>query len=160
MKKYFVLLGITLLAFTACQKKIIREVHEVETSNKASAAVYEIRSEDWATDDDSLSFSASFNMPELSDAIFDHGAVLVYLSFDDNIYEALPEVFNGIVYGAIHSPGFVTVDFHALDGYSISPPTAVVYAKIVLIDADKLALHPNVNLQDFNEVKRVFKLDE
>lgn len=154
MKKLSLFLLLGLLSLAACQKTVTK----VERVDQAYSAVYSIISSDWATDDNGLSYSASFDVPELDNAIFDHGAVIVYLSFEDNVYEALPEVFDGIAYGAIHGPGGVTVDFHALDGSTLSPPQGEIYAKIVLISAQQLSLHPNVNLHNFNEVKKAFKI--
>ncbi|MGH2644937.1 MAG: hypothetical protein ACRDE2_13370, partial [Chitinophagaceae bacterium] len=146
MKKLSLLLILAIGGLSACQKEVVQP----STSPQAYSAVYSINSSDWSTSDNGISYSTTFNIPELSNAIFDHGAVLVYLSFDNNIYEALPEVFGGISYGAIHSPGAVTVDYHAVDGSAVSAPGGVVYAKIILINALQLSMHPGVNLKDYN----------
>lgn len=139
--------------FSSCQREVVQPSQPL-----AYSAVYDIMPSDWATSDNGISYSTTFNVPELSNSIFDHGAVIVYLSFDNNIYEALPEVFDGISYGAIHSPGAVTVDYHAVDGSNVSAPGGEVYAKIILINAQQLSMHPNVNLRDYNAVKSAFKL--
>lgn len=152
MKKLTILLLLGILTMGACRK----EITQVKQVNQAFSAVYNIKASDWTTSDDGISYSTSFDVPELSNAIFDHGAVIVYLSFNDNIYEALPEVFDGIAYGAIHSPGAVTVDLHAVDGSAITAPGGEIYAKVVLIDAQQLSLHPNVDLQNFQEVQQTF----
>jgi len=154
MKKMTILLFIIPAVFSACRKEVTRE----DPGDQAYAAVRDIKPSDWITEDDSVSFYTSFDIPQLSDAVFDHGAVIIYLSFDDNIYEALPEVYEGITYGAIHSQGAATVDMHALDGSRIIPPGGDVYAKIVLIDAQQLSLHPGVNLQDFQAVRKAFHI--
>lgn len=154
MKKSFILLAALLLFFISCKKEV------TQVASQAHGIVYTIKPEDWSTDDDSLSFTASFNVPELNNAIYDHGAVIVYLSFGNNLYEALPEVFDGISYGAIHSQGAVSVDFHAVDGGKVAPPGGDVIAKIVLIAADKIALHPNVDLRNYEEVKKVFHIKD
>lgn len=154
MKKLTILLFLGILALGACRK----EVTQVKQVNQAFSAIYDIKSTDWTTADNGLSYSTSFDVPELNSAIFDHGAVIVYLSFKDNIYEALPEVFDGISYGAIHSQGAVTVDLHAVDGSAITAPGGEIFAKIVLIDAQQLSLHPNVDLQNFQEVQHAFHI--
>jgi hypothetical protein len=154
MKKLTVLFLLGIFALSACRKNVTR----VERVDQAYSAVYDILPSDWQTSDNGISYSTTFDVPELSGAIFDHGAVIVYLSFYDNKYEALPEVFDGIAYGAIHSPGSVTVELHAVDGSLLEGPGGEVYAKIVLIDAQQLSLHPGVNLQNYNEVKQVFHI--
>lgn len=151
MRKHFILAVVALFALASCKKEVTR------VSNSASGIEATISPDAWAANDDSTYFSASFDVPELTKAIYDHGAVMVYLSFGNDIFEALPEVYNGIAFGAIHSVGAVTVDMSDVDGnYKILPPDGDVIAKIVLIDAQKLAKHPDVNLLDYNEVKKVF----
>lgn len=144
------LLGV--LSLSACRKTVTQRV------DQAYSAVYSILSADWTTTDDGTSYSTTFEVPELDNIIFNHGAVIVYLSFKDDFYEALPEVFDGIAYGAIHSQGAVTVDLHAVDGSKITAPGGEIYAKIILIDARQLSLHPGVNLQDYQEVKQAFDI--
>lgn len=141
-----------ILGLSACRK----EVTKVSQVDQAFSAKYDIMPGDWTTADNGLSYSTSFDIPELTDAIFDHGAVVVYLSFEDKIYEALPEVYQGIAYGAIHSPGAITVDIHALDGGTINPPADEVLGKVILIDATQLSLHPGVDLKNYNTVLHTF----
>lgn len=154
-KSTLILLATVLVALSACKK----EVTQVNQVDQAFSRVYDIMPEDWATDDNGLSYSTSFDVPELTDAIFDHGAVVVYLSFVDGVYEALPEVYDGFSYGAIHGSGGVTIDVYALDGSTIDPPTGEIYAKVILIDATALSLHPGINLRDYNTLKSTFHLD-
>lgn len=154
MKKIPLLLLLGVFMLGACQKTVTK----VEQVDQAYSAVYNIQGSDWKLSDDHLRCSTTFDVPELSSAIFDHGAVLVYLSFEDNIYEALPEVYEGIAYRATHSQGAVTVDLRAVDGSAITAPSGTVYAKIVLIDAQQLSLHPNVDLLNYDAVKQTFHI--
>ncbi len=156
MKKFaFLLVAVAALtALASCKKEVTR----VERLDQAYGIVVDIMPEDWITDDDGLSYRTSFDVPELDDNIFDHGAVIVYLSFQDGQYEALPEVYDGISYGALHGTGAITVDLHAVDGSKISPPGVEVFGKVVLIDARALKAHPDVNLQDYDAVRSVFRL--
>jgi hypothetical protein len=154
MKKLSLLLILAVTALSACRK----EVTQVQPKQAVSVQ-WDIQANDWYSEDGGVSYAASADLPELTDAIFDHGAVLVYLSFDDNIYEALPEVFDGISYGAIHSPGALTVDMHAVDGGTIPAPSGLVYAKIILIDAPIIAMHPELDLTDYNQVKKVLRVN-
>lgn len=153
-KPTLLLLLIAVVALGSCRKEVTR-VSEVD---QAFSQMFDITPDQWSTSDNGLSYSTTFDIPALSDAIFDHGAAVVYLSFVDNVYEALPEVYEGISYGAIHSPGSLTVDIYAVDGSQISAPQGEIYAKVILIDAKALNLHPNINLRDYNLVRSTFKV--
>ena len=155
MKKLFVLSALAVLIFASCKK----EITKVEQVNQAFSAVYNISPGSWVTNDGGYSYTAELDVPEIDNVLYQNGAVLVYLSFSGtSYYEALPEVFDGITYGAIHAPGYVGVDISALSGATINPPGQNVSAKVVLIDAATLKMHPDVNLQDLGAVKKAFNI--
>lgn len=155
MKKLLLLLIPTFLIFSSCKK----EVTKVQQVDQAYSAVYTIQPGDWVTNNNGLSYTAELNVPELDNIIYQNGAVLVYLSFSGtSYYEAIPEVFDGIVYGSIHSTGYVGIDISALSGNLINPPSQTISAKVVLIDATALAMHKDVNLNDINAVKQAFNI--
>jgi hypothetical protein len=155
MKKLLFLLVPALLIFSSCKK----EVTKVEQVDQAFSAVYTIQPGGWVTDNNGLSYTAELDIPELDDIIYQNGAVLVYISFSGtSYYEALPEVFDGITYGAIHSNGYVGIDISALSGDPINPPDQTISAKVVLIDATALSMHKDVNLNDLNAVKKAFNV--
>lgn len=155
MKKLLILLAPAFLLLSSCKK----EVTKVEQVDQAFSAVYTIQPGDWTTDNDGVSYTAQLNVPEVDDVLYQNGAVLVYLSFSGtNYYEAIPEVFDGIAYGAIHSNGYVGVDISAVSGELINAPTQSISAKVVIIDASALAMHKDVNLKNFGEVKKAFNI--
>ena len=155
MKRLFLLSAAALLIFSSCRK----EITEVQKVDQAFSAVYDIAPGDWTTTNGGESYSAELDVPELDNVVYQDGAVLVYLSFSGtSYYEALPQVFDGITYGAIHGDGFVEVDMSALSGNEIDPPQQPVLAKIVLIDATKLALHKDINFKDLQQVERAFNI--
>lgn len=155
MKKLFLFLAPAFFIFASCKK----EVTKVEKVDQAFSAVYTIQPGDWTTDNDGLSYTAQLNVPEVDDVLYQNGAVLVYISFSGtNYYEAIPEVFDGIAYGAIHSNGYVGVDISAVTGELIDAPTQSISAKVVLIDASALSLHKDVNLKDLGEVQKAFNI--
>ena len=155
MKKSLFLLISAILIFSSCKK----EVTQVEKVDQAYSAVYTIQPGDWTTTNSGLSYTADLNVPELDNIIYQNGAVLVYLSFSGtSYYEALPEVFDGITYGAIHSPGYVGIDISDISGQAINPPGQTISAKVVLIDATALALHKEVNLNDLGAVQKAFNI--
>lgn len=154
MKKLLILSALAFFIFSSCKK----EVTKVEKVDQAFSAIYTIQPGDWTTDNNGLSYTAQLNVPEVNDALYQNGAVLVYLSFSGtNYYEAIPEVFDGIAYGAIHSNGYVGVDISSsVSGELIDPPTQSISAKVVLINASALAMHKDVNLKDLGEVQKTF----
>ena len=155
MKKLLILLAPAFFVFGSCKK----EVTKVEKVDQAFSAVYTVQPGDWTTDNNGLSYTAQLNVPEVDDVLYQNGAVLVFLSFSGtNYYEAIPEVFDGIAYGAIHSNGYVGIDISAINGDLINPPTQSISAKVVLIDASALALHKDVNLKNLGEVQKAFKV--
>jgi len=155
MKKALLLLSPVILFLLSCKK----ETTKVEQVDQAYSAVYTIQPGDWTTDNNGLIYTAELNVPELDNIIYQNGAVLVYLSFSGTSYfEALPEVFDGITYGAIHSPGYVGIDISDISGQAITPPGQSIKAKVVLIDATALGLHQDVNLNDLNAVQKAFNI--
>lgn len=155
MKRLFLLLSLPLFIFSSCKK----EVTEVKQVDQAFSAVYTINPSDWKTSNAGKSYSVEFDVPELDNTMYQNGAVLVYLSFSGtSYYEALPQVFDGITYGAVHGSGYVNVDMSAIDGGTITPPGQPVSAKIILIDATKLALRKDVNLKDIQAVEKAFNI--
>ncbi len=132
-----------ILTFSGCSKTTVNQVNQVYS------AVYTVQSNQWAAGQDpgpngAKFFFTTLTIPELTQPIDVNGGVVVYLSFDDAsnpnpVYEALPEVIDGVAYGAIHTTGSVTIDLRAADGSdltnSITAPTLV---KVVLMDAQAL----------------------
>ena len=156
MKRLFLLLSLPVFIFSACKK----QVTEVRQVDQAFSAVYTINPSDWKTTNNGQSYSAELDVPELDNAVYQDGAVLAYLSFSGtSYYEALPQVFDGITYGAIHGNGYVSIDMGAIDGGNINPPGQPVSAKIILIDATRLALKKDVNLRDIQAVERAFNIN-
>ncbi|HEV3223307.1 MAG TPA: hypothetical protein VGZ90_10525 [Puia sp.] len=130
-----------IITFSGCTKTTVQQVNQV------FSAVYTVQANQWAlgTDPNGTTFYyTSLTIPELTQAIDLNGGVLVYLSFDDPsstnpTYEAMPEVINGVAYGAIHTTGSVTVDLRAADGSNAPGPiTGPTMIKVILMDAQAL----------------------
>ncbi|HEY5367793.1 MAG TPA: hypothetical protein VIJ75_02280 [Hanamia sp.] len=156
MKKIILLSSFALMIFASCKK----EVTEVKQVNQAFSAVYTIQPGNWTTANNGISYTAELPIAEVDNTIYQGGAVLVYLSFDNtNYYEALPEVFDGFTYGAIHSVGYVGIDISALSGNVINPPAQNISAKVILIDAQTLGLHKDVNFHDLGTVQKTFNIN-
>jgi len=130
----------TILTFSRCTKTTIQQVNQV------FSAVYTVQANQWAsgTDPDGTTFFyTTLSVPELTQDIDLNGGVVVYLTFDpadDNpVYEAMPEVINGVAYGAIHTTGSVIIDLRAADGSNAPGPiTGETAVKVVLLEASPL----------------------
>ncbi len=130
-----------IVAFSGCTKTTIQQVNQV------FSAVYTVQANQWASGNDpngTLFYYTSLSVPELTQNIDLNGGVIIYLSFDDPsstnpTYEALPEVIDGVAYGAIHTTGSVTVDLRAADGSNAPGPiTGPTMIKVILMDAQAL----------------------
>ena len=155
MKKILLLLTPLFFIFFSCKK----EITKVQKVDQAYSAIYTIQSTDWTSTNNGLIYTAQLNVPELDNRMYQNGAVLVYLSFTGTSYfEALPEVFDGITYGTIHSPGYVGIDISAVYGDPVNPPAQSITAKVVLIDATALSMHKDVNLNDLGAVQKAFNV--
>ena len=92
-----------------------------------------IRSSDWVSSTDQKTWSANIQMPEITSGVFDTDGVLVYVSYSNGLYEAIPSVYNGLSYSYTYSPGNIDIDVQdALADITINRPPAV-NVKVVLI---------------------------
>jgi hypothetical protein len=130
-----------IVSFSECTKTTVQQVNQV------FSAVYTVQANQWASGNDpdgTLFYYTSLSVPELTQNIDLNGGVLIYLSFDDPssanpTYEALPEVINGVAYGAIHTSGTVTVDLRDASGSNAPGPiTGPTMIKVILMDAQAL----------------------
>jgi hypothetical protein len=129
-----------ILACSGCTKTTVNQVNQVYS------AVYSVAANQWAqgADPDGTTFYyTTLSVPELTQDIAVNGGVLLYLTFDtsatDPVYEALPEVINGVAYGAVHTTGNVTIDLRAADGSNAPGPiTGPTLVKVVLLQAKAL----------------------
>jgi hypothetical protein len=130
-----------IVSFSECTKTTVQQVNQV------FSAVYTVQANQWASGNDpdgTLFYYTSLSVPELTQNIDLNGGVLIYLSFDDPssanpTYEALPEVINGVAYGAIHTTGTVTVDLRDAGGSNAPGPiTGPTMIKVILMDSQAL----------------------
>jgi hypothetical protein len=139
--KIVLLCVFAIVTFSGCTKTTVQQVDQV------FSAVYTVQANQWAAGHDTngtLFYSTTLTVPELTQSIDLNGGVLVYLSFDDPsstnpTYEAMPEVIDGVAYGAIHTTGSITVDLRAADGSDAPGPiTGPTMIKVILMDATPL----------------------
>lgn len=157
------------LVFISCSKD---DNHYPDDSSQALTSLFEVRNSDWLNND--LGFDVSFNLDEITRSITDQGAVWIYYSFDDGItFELAPSLQRTDTKGntfdflaeagtgdANDHDGYVTLTALSYSGNSNAAPSfnPNIYIKVVSIPSALYSAHKNVNKNDYNEVKRVFKL--
>ncbi len=130
----FLFLSTVALSFSACKKEYI-----TQQVDQAFSRVYPINGSDWGSSDGGYTYSTTLSVPEIDNIVVGQGGVIVYLSFDNGAtFEAVPEVYQNISYGAVHSGGSVTIDIYDVEGNQITPPSGQILAKVVIVDADPL----------------------
>lgn len=127
-RNLFLLITISIIAFTGCKKD------ELIVPNRT--IVTEIRSGNWVAEDEGRTLSYAIDMPEIDDYFNQNGGVLVYISFDGQTYEPVPQVFDGVSFLYYSTAGQIVMQLQSADGVStVDPPGATVTVKIVLIES-------------------------
>lgn len=132
MKRINLLLLISLplaILLGSCQK------NEYIVPNKT--IITELRPGSWVTSDNGRTYSAAIDMPEIDNYFNERGGVLVYASFGNQVYEQLPQVYDGVAYSYTTQPGQIIIDVQSSDGIDIleNPPGSMTI-KIVLIESN------------------------
>jgi hypothetical protein len=117
--------------FTSCKKETI---NQVVVPNRT--IITTVNPGDWARDDVKKTWYVDINMPEIDQRVYDTNGVLVYISFDGKIYEAIPDVLDGSTLEVTHSIGHLYIDIQGADGTQVNPPGAAIKVKIVIIESD------------------------
>jgi len=158
------------LVFVSCSKNDDTPYVDAQ----ALTTVFEVHNSDWkATTDESGNdcFLITYDETEITSEITDKGAVWIYYSFDDGItYELAPSLAqmdkNGNMFdftassGTDDKGGLVTLKALKYTGNTTQAPnfSPNLVVKVVSIPSSLYNAHKNVNKEDYNEVKRVFKL--
>ena len=117
-------------AISSCTKKYV-------TPNTNTTVFATVKANSWVLDPaDGGSYKAEILVPALDDQYNDDGAVLVYLSFANGVYEQIPQVYAGQSYSYYHTRGKVVLYSQAPGGGPKTPPTQDLTVKIVLIDSN------------------------
>jgi len=127
MKKLILLFAMSILLVGAgCKKEYIVPNRTVFTT---------LNPGNWIKLDGGRSYTASISMPEIDNYFNDHGAVIVYISFDSGTYEQIPQVYNGVSYSYVMRSGQIVVEIQSSDGVGVITPPGSVKLKIVLIES-------------------------
>jgi hypothetical protein len=130
MKKYLLLLLCTVtIGLSSCKKEVIVP----ESSNRT--ILLDIKSDEWQVSANRLGFYKDISVPENTPYFNNNGHVVVSMAFDNpDVFEGLPQVYQGITYRYSSEPNIVTIYIGNANGTALVTPPGIVTAKITLID--------------------------
>lgn len=115
---------------------------------------------DW-TGDGAAGYSITINSSIITADIVASGAVLCYMDISGTTY-ALPYsyLYNGYTRHMLYTyeTGSVTVNRRDDDGATTNPGSSMAKIKVVAISSSGLIQNPNVDLSNYEEVKKAFDL--
>jgi hypothetical protein len=152
-----------MLVFTQCKGP--RGNDGIDGINYTHSAIYDISSSDWTGDLNGYDFSIS--VPEITEDIYNNGAVLVY-----RLIETAPKSFNMLPYSYVDNSLTVYMDFDAYVGSidliykevnngvnNTTDPGAMSF-KVVIIEGIPLAtLKGMVDISDYGSVAKLLNID-
>ena len=125
MKRSLIFICLSLIiSIAGCKKEMIVPNRTIITT---------LNSVNWVQNSGGRTYTATINMPEIDNYFNDHGAVLVYISFENGTYEQVPQVYNGVSYSYITRTGQIILEIQSSSGLGTVTPPGTVKVKIVLI---------------------------
>ncbi len=89
----------------------------------------------WQYDNSTKTYYNQVAVPQIDDYVTQTDGVLVYITSDNTIYEALPDVLDGVSFIYNYQKGGITVEAQGSDGSVVNPPSQTIGLKIVLVDS-------------------------
>ena len=155
----FLIAGAT--TFSNCEKVTVTgPAGEDGKDGNANVVSSSITSGSWSFV--SPSWSQSFTYSAITQDILNNGAVLVYVASGVNYYQ-LPYTFYPTssysrTYNYVHYLGGLKV--YVTDSDLNTPEPGTLKFKVVVIEASGLMKNPNVDLNNYQEVKKAFNLKD
>jgi hypothetical protein len=127
--KRFLLLPLLLLAmlFSSCKKE------EVVITNRT--IVQTIRPVDWKFDNATQTYYAVIDHPAIDQYTVDNNGLIVAISADGAIWEAIPDVYDGYVYTYTYQTGSLVLEVEGATGGTVNPPNSNRMVKIVIVES-------------------------
>ncbi|MDF3078068.1 MAG: hypothetical protein K0S09_1957 [Sphingobacteriaceae bacterium] len=127
MKKFILLILPILLTLSSCEK------NEYIVPNRTILVT--LGAGNWISSAGGRNYLAAIDVPEIDSYFNDYGAVLVYASFGNHVYEQIPEVYDGVSYSFSHKPGQIVIEIQSSDGKTVISPPGNVTIKVVLLES-------------------------
>lgn len=121
--------SILLLSVSSCTKQYI-------TPNPNETVTATLAPSDWELYTDGKSYDAPISVPDLTGDFAKFGGVIVSISYDGEVFEQIPEVYNGVSYSYTYNNGNVTLYSQSPDGNTAIAPTQNVHVKITLVSTN------------------------
>ena len=168
--KWWSLVLMVLVGFSACKTEPYDAM--VESDEYTLSNWTEKYNDAW-----NFRFECDQSISSISQDILDDGAVMCYLKDEsNNAYIALPYSFgtnqtsssNGsygsVTFGFVVQTGKVIFAYEGFDDMDVHSSSELnasnIKVKVVVISPDKMASQPNVNLNNYEEVKAAFAIQD
>jgi hypothetical protein len=168
--KFSIFFLLALLGLSSCKKAPYEA--EVESNEYTLSNWTEKYNDAW-----NFRFECDQSIAAISQDIVDDGAVMCYVKDEsNNAYIALPYSFgtnqtsssNGsygsITMGFVVQKGKIVFAYEGFDDLDVHTSSelnaADIKVKVVVISPDKMASQPNVNLNNYEEVKAAFSIQD
>ena len=166
-KRAIRILPFLFLALISTQCKGPRGDNGIDGINYTHSVIYDVATNDWAGDVNG--YSATLNVPEITNDIYYNGAVLVY-----RLIEIDPKSFNMLPYTYVENTSTTYMDFDVYVGSidlmlkevdngenNTGAPQGAMAFKVVIIEGISLAvLKSTVDIKEYNAVSRLLSLDK
>lgn len=129
MKYVLAFLFPLLLSLQACQK------NQYVVANRT--IIINVAPNSWVGSNGGRNYTSQINMPEINNEFNERGGVLAYVSFGNQTYEQLPQVYDGISYTYVTRPGQLILELQSSNGTNtINPPGQTVTLKVILLESE------------------------
>lgn len=128
MKRSLLLLSVLSVFFLAgCTK------NELVVPN--TTVLTTINPGDWKYDNSTKTYYVNISMPEITSQVNQTDGILVSVSFGNDLYEVIPDIYNGYSFYVSHQTGVLTIE--AEDQFATTlPPSSVMQVKIVIVPSN------------------------
>ena len=127
-KNVLFLLAIVVIGLSSCTTK------QVVIPN--TTVLVNVLPTDWQYSSTSQTYYVPISMPEIDAYTNAYDGIIVSFTAGNNVYEALPEVYNGFSYSYTHHVGGLTLEVQGANGATVNPPTYSIQVKIVIIPSN------------------------
>lgn len=157
-----------MLTITSCKKDKYQPVGDYGNANIISSNTLTLNNWSVVNDDGvNFEFETTVLWGEITQEIVDNGIVMVYIKFSSSDWIALPFSFSDDNYSSLsinYSFSVGQVDISVLGFDDVNDHNASEFngttARVVVMSQEGRMSHPNVDLTDYEEVKRVYNLKD
>jgi len=109
----------------------------------------------WTYNSSDKTYEASFNDPDVTQAVADRGDVEIFLQYSDGTWRNLPDIVGGTEFFSRFSLGGFDIYFANVDGSTPSFPGTNTFRSVIA--PSQRQAHPNTNWKNYNEAMAALK---